>query len=39
MEDNILKGKEEPLPTEYTNIGKSSLDKMNAKLDFVDQVM
>ncbi|KAL2729445.1 nonribosomal peptide synthetase 30-like [Vespula squamosa] len=38
IQDNILKGKEEPLSTEYTNIGKLLLDRMKAKPNFVGQI-
>ncbi|KAL2747719.1 nonribosomal peptide synthetase 30-like [Vespula maculifrons] len=35
IQDNILKGKEVPLFTEYTNIGKLLLDRMKAKPDLI----
>ncbi|KAF7385706.1 hypothetical protein HZH66_011548 [Vespula vulgaris] len=38
IQDNILKGKEVPLSTEYTNIGKLLLDRMKAKPDLVGQI-
>ncbi|XP_047362961.1 4-coumarate--CoA ligase 1-like isoform X1 [Vespa velutina] len=38
IKDNILKGKDEPLSTEYTNVGKLLLDKMKARPDFVGQL-
>ncbi|KAL2747727.1 4-coumarate--CoA ligase 1-like [Vespula maculifrons] len=38
IKDNILKGKDEPLSTEYTNVGKLLLDRMKARPDFVGQV-
>ncbi|XP_035741079.1 uncharacterized protein LOC118449950 [Vespa mandarinia] len=38
VKDNILKGKEELLSTEYTNIGQLLLDRMKAKPDFIGQI-
>ncbi|XP_043678710.1 4-coumarate--CoA ligase 1-like isoform X1 [Vespula pensylvanica] len=38
IKDNILKGKDEPLSTEYTNVGKLLLDRMKARPDFVGQM-
>ncbi|XP_046833712.1 uncharacterized protein LOC124430758 [Vespa crabro] len=38
IKDNILKGKEEPLSTEYTNIGQLLLDRMKAKPDLIGQI-
>lgn len=38
IKDNILKGKDEPLVTEYKSIGQLLLDKMKDKPEFVGQL-
>lgn len=38
IEDNVLKGADVPISSEYTNVGKLLLDRMKAKPDFVGQI-